>query len=90
MLKDQDLELQVNGEVGDDISGQESSEQTALSLANQIDELYLRQSALSVLVDATALCGWSAGPYLFDVVDIAEGVLTFERTSGQEDRAMRR
>eukprot|EP00604_Paraphysomonas_vestita_P001403 CAMPEP_0174824052 /NCGR_PEP_ID=MMETSP1107-20130205/30152_1 /TAXON_ID=36770 /ORGANISM="Paraphysomonas vestita, Strain GFlagA" /LENGTH=143 /DNA_ID=CAMNT_0016049279 /DNA_START=521 /DNA_END=949 /DNA_ORIENTATION=- len=60
-------------------------------LSNAADSVYLRQSAYSLLSEAMACGGWTAGKYLRDVLDIAIGTLQLERNNTiQEDTIMRR
>jgi hypothetical protein len=55
------------------------------------DSVFLRQSAYSLLAEAMAVAGWSAGRHIMDVIDIAVGTLQMEKRSlHQEDAAMRR
>ena len=61
--------------------------------AGAADRAILRQSALSLLAEAVVCSGWSASAQstrLFDVLDIATGVLSMETESSQIAVATRR
>ena len=89
-------------EKGDEAEGVESSQSLEIegggnvdreAAAGAADRAILRQSALSLLAEAVVCAGWSASALstrLFDVLDIATGVLSMETESSQIAVATRR
>ena len=88
--------MRINIENNQEISEKNDSEiheinQSINELSNAADSIYLRQSSYSLLSEAMACGGWTAGKYLRDVLDIAIGTLQLERNNLlQEDLIMRR
>ena len=86
----------------DEVDGVESSQSQVAeevdnvdreAAAGAADRAILRQSALSLLAEAVVCSGWSASAQstrLFDVLDIATGVLSMETESSQIAVATRR
>ena len=85
----------IAGHHGEEVEGVESLVDNVdrEAAAGAADRAILRQSALSLLAEAVVCAGWSASlqsTRLFDIIDIATGVLSMETDSSQIAVATRR
>mmetsp|Transcript_16477 Transcript_16477/g.24799 ORF Transcript_16477/g.24799 Transcript_16477/m.24799 type:complete len:1102 (-) Transcript_16477:57-3362(-) len=70
--------------------GTDVSEEALELAAREADEVFLRQTAFSLLAECIAVAGWSAAKHMRDVIDLAVGALTLEGSGQQESVAVRR